>query len=143
MMKKKISSYIKLTIPAGGAKPAPPVGPALGQKGVKIMDFCNSFNQATKDYDSGTPIPVVITVFVDKSFEFVTKTPPVSFYLKKYAGVSKGSSETKKGPTIGSVTLDECKEIANIKMKDLNAFTIDAALKMVLGSALSMGIEVK
>ncbi len=142
-MQKKISSYIKLTINAGEAKPSPPVGPALGQKGVKIMDFCNQFNNATKDFESGTPIPVVITVFVDKSFEFVTKTPPVSFYLKKYAKISKGSAETKKSNVVGYVTLDNCKEIAKIKMQDLNTIHLESAVKMILGSATSMGIEVK
>lgn len=141
-MAKKISGYIKLTIPSGKATPAPPVGPALGQKGVNIMEFCKAFNAATQDSEPGTPIPVVITVYVDKSFEFVTKTPPASFYLKKFAKVSKGSSTTKKEGFVGSVTKADCEEIAKIKMKDLNANDLEAATKIIMGSAESMGIQV-
>lgn len=141
-MAKKISGYIKLTIPAGKANPAPPVGPALGQKGVNIMEFCKAFNAATGSMEAGTPIPVEITVYVDKSFDFVTKTPPASFYLKKYAKISKGSKATKKEGFIGKVTLEQCKEIAEIKKQDLNANDIDSAAKIIVGSAESMGIEV-
>ena len=141
-MAKKISGYIKLTIPSGKANPAPPVGPALGQKGVNIMEFCKAFNAATSSLEPGTPVPVVITVYADKSFEFVTKTPPASFYLKKFAEIPKGAGATKKEPYVGKVTLDDCKEIAKIKMQDLNANDIDAAAKIIAGSAESMGIEV-
>ena len=141
-MAKKITGYIKLTIPSGKANPAPPVGPALGQKGVNIMEFCKAFNAETSSLEPGTPIPVVITVYADKSFTFVTKTPPASFYLKKFAKIAKGASATKKEPYVGSVTLDDCREIAKIKMQDLNANDIEAAAKIIAGSAESMGIEV-
>ena len=141
-MAKKISGYIKLTIQAGKANPAPPVGPALGQKGVNIMEFCKAFNASTSSFEPGTPVPVVITVYVDKSFTFITKTPPASFYLKKFAKVPKGASATKKEPYIGKVTMADCAEIAKIKMEDLNANDLDAAIKIIAGSAESMGIEV-
>jgi len=141
-MAKKISGYIKLTIPSGKANPAPPVGPALGQKGVNIMEFCKAFNAFTSSFEPGTPIPVVITVFVDKSFEFKTKTPPASFYLKKFAKVPKGSGATKKEAYVGRVTMADCEEIAKIKMEDLNANDLAAAAKIIAGSAESMGIEV-
>jgi|TARA_B100001093_G_C26779593_1_gene993983 large subunit ribosomal protein L11 len=140
-MAKKIDGYIKLNIPAGAANPSPPVGPALGQRGVNIMEFCKAFNASTESLEKNMPIPVVITVFSDKSFSFVTKTPPVSFYLKKAAGKEKGSSEP--GRTVGgSVKIAQVKEIAENKMKDLNAANIDGAIEMVKGSARSMGIEV-
>ena len=140
-MAKKIDGYIKLNIPAGAANPSPPVGPALGQRGVNIMEFCKAFNASTESLEKNMPIPVVITVFSDKSFSFVTKTPPVSFYLKKAAGTEKGSSEP--GRTVGgSVKIAQVKEIAENKMKDLNAANIDGAIEMVKGSARSMGIEV-
>ena len=140
-MAKKIDGYIKLNIPAGAANPSPPVGPALGQRGVNIMEFCKAFNASTDSLEKNMPIPVVITVFSDKSFSFVTKTPPVSFYLKKAAGKEKGSSEP--GRTIGgSVKISQVKEIAENKMKDLNAADIDGAIEMVKGSARSMGLEV-
>ena len=140
-MAKKIDGYIKLNIPAGAANPSPPVGPALGQRGVNIMEFCKAFNASTESLEKNMPIPVVITVFSDKSFSFVTKTPPVSFYLKKAAGKDKGSSEP--GRTVGgSVKIAQVKEIAENKMKDLNAANIDGAIEMVKGSARSMGIEV-
>lgn len=138
---KKIDGYIKLNIPAGAANPSPPVGPALGQRGVNIMEFCKAFNASTDSLEKNMPIPVVITVFSDKSFSFVTKTPPVSFYLKKAAGKEKGSSEP--GRTVGgSVKINQIKEIAENKMKDLNAADIDGAIEMVKGSARSMGLEV-
>ncbi|MDA7545616.1 50S ribosomal protein L11 [Alphaproteobacteria bacterium] len=140
-MAKKIDGYIKLNIPAGAANPSPPVGPALGQRGVNIMEFCKAFNASTDSLEKNMPIPVVITVFSDKSFSFVTKTPPVSFYLKKAAGKEKGSSEP--GRTVGgSVKINQIKEIAENKMKDLNAADIDGAIEMVKGSARSMGLEV-
>lgn len=140
-MAKKIDGYIKLNIPAGAANPSPPVGPALGQRGVNIMEFCKAFNASTESLEKNMPIPVVITVFSDKSFSFVTKTPPVSFYLKKAAGKQKGSSEP--GKTVGgSVKIAQIKEIAENKMKDLNAANIEGAIEMVKGSARSMGIEV-
>jgi large subunit ribosomal protein L11 len=140
-MAKKIDGYIKLNIPAGAANPSPPVGPALGQRGVNIMEFCKAFNASTESLEKNMPIPVVITVFSDKSFSFVTKTPPVSFYLKKAAGKEKGSSEPGRSVG-GSVKIAQVKEIAENKMKDLNAANIDGAIEMVKGSARSMGIEV-
>ena len=140
-MAKKIDGYIKLNIPAGAATPSPPVGPALGQRGVNIMEFCKAFNASTESLEKNMPIPVVITVFSDKSFSFITKTPPVSFYLKKAAGKDKGSSEP--GRTVGgSVKINQIKEIAENKMKDLNAANIEGAIEMVKGSARSMGLEV-
>ena len=140
-MAKKIDGYIKLNIPAGAANPSPPVGPALGQRGVNIMEFCKAFNASTDSLEKNMPIPVVITVFSDKSFSFITKTPPVSFYLKKAAGKEKGSSEP--GRTVGgSIKISQVREIAENKMKDLNAADIDGAIEMVKGSARSMGLEV-
>ena len=140
-MAKKIDGYIKLNIPAGAANPSPPVGPALGQRGVNIMEFCKAFNASTDSLEKNMPIPVVITVFADKSFSFITKTPPVSFYLKKAAGKEKGSSEP--GRTVGgSVKISQIREIAESKMKDLNAANIEGAMEMVRGSARSMGLEV-
>ena len=140
-MAKKIEGYIKLNIPAGAANPSPPVGPALGQRGVNIMEFCKAFNASTDTLEKNMPIPVVITVFSDKSFSFVTKTPPVSFYLKKAIGKEKGSSEP--GRVVGgSIKIEQIKEIAENKMKDLNAASIDGAIEMVKGSARSMGLEV-
>lgn len=141
-MAKKINGYIKLTIPSGKANPAPPVGPALGQRGINIMEFCKEFNAATSSLEPGTPVPVMITVYVDKSFTFVTKTPPASFYLKKFAKIKKGAGATKKEPYIGKVTMADCEEIAKIKMEDLNANDLAAAVKIISGSAESMGIEV-
>jgi large subunit ribosomal protein L11 len=138
---KKISGYIKLQIPAGQANPAPPVGPALGQKGVNIMEFCKQFNAKTKD-QSGLIIPVVITVFSDKSFTFITKTPPAAILLAKAAKVEKGSGEPNR-TKVGKVTLDQVREIAQSKMGDLNAHDIEAAMNMVAGTARSMGITVE
>jgi large subunit ribosomal protein L11 len=140
-MAKKIDGYIKLNIPAGSANPSPPVGPALGQRGVNIMEFCKAFNASTDSLEKNMPIPVVITVFADKSFSFVTKTPPVSFFLKKAAGKEKGSSEP--GRTVGgSIKINQVREIAESKMKDLNAANIEGAMEMVKGSARSMGLEI-
>lgn len=141
-MAKKIVGYIKLTIPSGKANPSPPVGPALGQRGLNIMEFCKAFNDATKDMEPGIPVPVVITAYEDKSFTFVTKTPPASYYLKKTLKLKKGSSATRKEPAIGKVTMDQCREIAKIKMQDLNANDIDTAAKIIAASAVSMGLEV-
>ncbi|HRN25346.1 MAG: 50S ribosomal protein L11 [Ignavibacteriaceae bacterium] len=140
-MAKKIDSYIKLQIPAGKANPSPPVGPALGQKGVNIMEFCKQFNARTQDKD-GLIIPVVITVFSDKSFTFITKTPPASVLLKRAAKLEKGSAESHR-TKVGKVSKNQVKEIAEVKMPDLNAFDIDHAMSMVAGTARSMGITVE
>lgn len=140
-MAKKITGYIKLQIPAGKANPSPPVGPALGQKGVNIMEFCKQFNARTSDKE-GLIIPVVITVFADKSFTFITKTPPAAVLLKKAAKVEKGSPESNRNK-IGRVTKNQVKEIAELKMPDLNAYDVDHAMSMVAGTARSMGISVE
>ena len=140
-MAKKIIGFIKLQIQAGQANPAPPVGPALGQQGVNIMDFCKAFNEKTKDLEKGSPIPVIITAYKDRSFEFVTKLPPVSFYLKKAAKIKKGNS-TPGRSLVGKVTMKDIEEIANKKMEDLNAIDLEGAVNMVKGSATSMGMEV-
>ena len=139
-MAKKVSGYIKLQIPAGQANPAPPVGPALGQQGVNIMEFCKAFNAATQD-KAGIITPVVITVYVDRSFTFITKTPPAAVLLKKKAGVPKGSSEPNR-EKVGKVTESDLREIAEIKMKDLNANSLEMAMEMIRGTARSMGLEV-
>ena len=141
-MAKKIEGYIKLQIPAGKANPSPPVGPALGQRGLNIMEFCKAFNAQTQSMEPGMPIPVVITAYQDRTFSFITKTPPVSYYLKKAAGVSKGTTTPGTG-TVGKVTMAQVHEIAKAKMKDLNANDIDGASQMIIGSARSMGIEVE
>lgn len=140
-MAKKIDGYIKLQIPAGQANPSPPVGPALGQKGVNIMEFCKQFNAKTQD-KAGLIIPVVITVYADKSFTFITKTPPAAVLLKKAAKVEKGSSEPNK-TKVAKVSKAQVKEIAELKMPDLNAVDIDHAMSMVAGTARSMGITVE
>ena len=140
-MAKKISSYIKLQIPAGQANPAPPVGPALGQHGVNIMDFCKAFNAETQD-QPGMIIPVVITVYADKSFTFITKTPPAAVLLKKKASIPKGSGEPNK-EKVGKISEQDLRDIAEQKMKDLNANTMDMAVEMIRGTAKSMGLEVK
>ena len=141
-MAKKVNGYIKLQIAAGSANPSPPVGPALGQHGVNIMDFCNAFNDKTKSFEKGMPIPVVITVYEDRSFDFITKTPPASYYLKKAANVAKGSGEPNKNK-VGKVKLRQVKEIAEAKKEDLNANDIEAAMEIIKGTARSMGIEVE
>ena len=140
-MAKKILDYIKLQIPAGKANPSPPVGPALGQRGVNIMDFCKAFNSATQQAGD-VVIPVVITVYADRSFSFITKTPPASVLLKKAARVPKGSGEPNK-EEVGSVSRAQVREIAETKMSDLNAADVDAAMKIIEGTARSMGIAVK
>ena len=140
-MAKTIKAMVKLQIPAGGANPAPPVGPALGQHGVQIMDFCKQFNEKTKKFEAGMIIPAVITIFTDRSFTFITKMPPVPALLKKAAGLAKAASTHKA--TVGSVTKAQVQDIAKQKMPDLNTRDIDAAMRMVAGTARSMGIEVK
>lgn len=140
-MAKKVEGYIKLQIPAGNANPAPPVGPALGQKGVNIMDFCKQFNAKTQD-QQGMIIPVVITVYADRSFTFVTKTPPAPVLLKKAAGIQKASGEPNKNK-VATVTMDQVREIASLKMADLNAANLDSAANMIKGTARSMGIVVE
>jgi large subunit ribosomal protein L11 len=140
-MAKKIEGYIKLQIPAGKANPSPPVGPALGQRGLNIMEFCKAFNAQTQNMEPGMPIPVVITAYADRTFSFITKTPPVSYFLKKAAGLAKGSKTPGTG-TAGKVTMAQVQEIAKAKMQDLNANDIEAASLMIVGSARSMGIEV-
>ena len=141
MAKKEISGYVKLQIKGGQANPAPPVGPALGQRGINIMDFCKAFNDKTKDLEKGSPIPVVITAYKDKSFIFVTKLPPVSYYLKKAANIKKGNS-TPGRTLVGKVSQKDVEKIANEKMEDLNAIDLKGAINMVKGSAVSMGMEV-
>ena len=140
-MAKNIEGYIKLQIPAGQANPSPPVGPALGQRGLNIMEFCKAFNAATDTMEKGMPIPVEITAYSDKSFTFITKTPPASYFLKKAAKLKKGS-QTPGRSSIGQVTVSQCKEIAEAKEKDLNAVDIEGAIEMIKGSARSMGLEV-
>ena len=141
-MAKKIVGYIKLQVPAGSANPSPPIGPALGQRGLNIMEFCKSFNAKTQNEEKGMPIPVTITVFSDKSFAFEMKTPPASYFLKKAAKVESGS-KTPGRDIAGSVTMDQIREIAKAKMKDLNANDLDGAAQLIAGSARSMGLEVK
>ena len=140
-MAKKVMGQIKLQVPAGSANPSPPIGPALGQRGLNIMEFCKTFNAQTQNLEPGMPIPVVITAYADRSFTFVTKTPPASFFLKKAAGIEKGSQTPGRG-TIGKVTMAQIRKIAEQKMADLNAHTIDAAAEMIKGSARSMGLEI-
>ena len=140
-MAKKIDGFIKLNIPAGGANPSPPVGPALGQRGVNIMEFCKAFNAATDSLEKNMPIPVVITVYQDKSFTFTTKTAPVSFFLKKAAGLPKGGQEPGRA-VAGQVTMAQVREIADQKMGDMNAIDVEGAMQMVMGSARAMGLEV-
>ena len=141
-MAKKIIGYVKLTIGAGKANPSPPVGPALGQQGLNIMEFCKAFNAETQKEEPGTPIPVVITAYADRSFTFITKVPPVSYFVKKAANVKKGSGETGK-KVVGKITIQQVREIAEKKMQDLNANDLNAACKMIIGSATSMGIDVE
>ncbi|MFY8076680.1 MAG: 50S ribosomal protein L11, partial [Sphingorhabdus lacus] len=134
--------YIKLQVPAGKANPSPPIGPALGQRGLNIMEFCKAFNAQTQQLEVGMPIPVVITAYGDRTFTFVMKTPPVTYFVKKAAGIDKGSQTTGKGAKVGKITMDQIREIAAKKMQDLNANDIDAAATMIVGSARSMGLEV-
>ena len=140
-MAKKIVGYIKLEVPAGKANPSPPIGPALGQRGLNIMEFCKAFNAATQNMEPETPIPVTITAYADRTFTFITRTPPTSYFLKKAAKVEKGSQTPSRG-TVGTVTMAQVREIAEKKMPDLNANDIEAAARMVAGTARSMGLEV-
>ena len=140
-MAKKIEGYIKLQVPAGAANPSPPIGPALGQRGVNIMEFCKQFNAATQEIEKTTPLPTIITVFSDRSFTFVTKTPPATFLIKKAAGLKSGSKEPGK-ISAGKIKRSQLSEIAAVKMADLNAHDIDAATKIIEGSAIAMGLEV-
>jgi large subunit ribosomal protein L11 len=141
-MAKKIEKFVKLQVAAGGANPAPPVGPALGQAGLNIMEFCKAFNARTQDMEKGMPLPVVITVYADKSFEFAIKTPPASVLLKKAAKIQKGSSVPNKDK-VGTVTMDQLREIAEAKMADLNCYDVEAGAKIIAGTAQSMGLVVK
>ncbi len=141
-MAKKVTGYIKLQVPAGKANPSPPIGPALGQRGLNIMEFCKAFNARTQDMEPGMPIPVVITAYADRTFSFVTKTPPNSYFLMKEAGIKKGTQTPGKGATVGSITMEQIRKIAAIKMADMNANDIEAAANMLVGSARSMGLEV-
>ena len=141
-MAKKIIGFIKLQIPAGKATPSPPVGPALGQRGLNIMEFCKAFNAKTQKEEPGIPIPVIITAYADRTFSFTTKMPPVSFYLKKAANVKSASKEPGR-KKVASVTKAQIKEIAEKKMADMNCYTVEAAMEMIAGQARSMGIEVK
>ena len=140
-MAKKITGYIKLQVPAGAANPSPPIGPALGQRGVNIMEFCKAFNAATQDLEKAMPIPTVITVYADRSFSFITKTPPASFLIKKAANLKSGSKEPGK-VSAGTIKRSQLAEIAEAKMKDLNANSIEQAAKIIEGSARSMGLQV-
>ena len=147
-MAKKIDGYINLQVPAGAANPSPPIGPALGQRGVNIMEFCKSFNAKTKDLEQGTPIPVKITVYSDRSFTFEMKTPPATFLIKKAVGMKPtgkpGSGSKNPGrDVVGSITMDQLREIAKVKLKDMNTDDIEAAAKTIAGSARSMGLQVK
>ena len=141
-MAKKVDSYIKLQVPAGQANPSPPVGPALGQHGVNIMEFCKAFNAQTQSLENGLPVPVVITVYADRSFTFISKTPPAAVLLRKAAGIPKGSG-TPNTDKVGKVTRAQLEEIATTKMTDLNANDMDAAVRIIAGSARSMGITVE
>ena len=141
-MAKKIVGTIKLQVPAGKANPSPPIGPALGQRGLNIMEFCKAFNAATQNLEPGMPIPVVITAYADRSFTFISKSPPASYFLKKAAAVEKGSQSAGKGSSVGRVTMAQIRDIAEKKMPDLNAKDVEGACRMLVGSARSMGLEV-
>ena len=141
-MAKKIAGYVKLQVPAGAANPSPPIGPALGQRGLNIMEFCKAFNAKTAQIEKGTPIPVIITAYQDRSFTFEMKQPPVSYWLKKAAKIDKGSQTPGKGGNVGRVTRNQIREIAEKKMVDLNCDTVESAMAMIEGSARSMGMEV-
>ena len=141
-MAKKIDGFIKLQVPAGQANPSPPIGPALGQHGVNIMEFCKAFNAETQKVEQGMPIPTVITVYTDRSFSFTTKSPPASFLIKKAAGLDKGSGEVGRTDNIGSISMQNLREIAEVKKADLNANDVDAACRILAGTARSVGISV-
>ena len=142
-MAKKITGYVKLQVPAGTASPSPPIGPALGQAGLNIMDFCKAFNAQTEKLEKGMPCPVVITVYQDKSFEFIVKKPPASFYIKKEINLKKGSGQTGIADPVGSISKEQLLKIAKEKMPDLNTSDPEAASKIIAGTARSMGVEVK
>ena len=141
-MAKKVTGYLKLQVPAGSATPSPPIGPALGQRGLNIMEFCKAFNAQTQELEKGSPIPTVITIFADKSFSFETKLPPVTYLIKKAVNLKSGSKLPGKD-SAGTITEKQVREIAEQKMKDLNAYDVDAAAKMIAGSARSMGVQVE
>ena len=141
-MAKKIAGYIKLQIPAGKANPSPPVGPALGQRGLNIMQFCKDFNAQTQNLEPGMPIPVVITAFADRTFSFIMKTPPNTYFLKQAAKIEKGSQTVGKSAPVGQITTSQLREIAQQKMKDMNANDVEGAMRMLAGSARSMGLTV-
>ena len=141
-MAKKVTGYVKLQVAAGKANPSPPIGPALGQAGVNIMEFCKQFNAATQKMEPGMPIPVVITVYQDKSFTFIMKQPPVTYFIKKAAGITSGSKAVGKDPLVGKITIKQVEEIAKAKMSDLNAIDLAGAVQMIKGSCMSMGVEV-
>ena len=142
-MAKKITGYVKLQVPAGSASPSPPIGPALGQAGLNIMDFCKAFNAQTEKLEKGMPCPVVITVFQDKSFEFLVKKPPASFYIKKEVNIKKGSGQTGIAEPVAAISKEQLIKIAQEKMPDLNTSDVEAASKIIAGTARSMGVEVK
>ena len=141
-MAKKVTGYVKLQVPAGSANPSPPIGPALGQRGLNIMEFCKAFNARTAQMVKGTPIPVIITAYQDRSFTFEMKLPPVTFFVKEAAGIKAGSQTPGKGAKAGKISMDQIREIATKKMPDLNCDTVEAAMAMVKGSAQSMGLEI-
>lgn len=142
-MAKKVAGSLKLQVKAGSANPSPPIGPALGQRGINIMEFCKSFNAATQEMEKGMPIPVVITYYQDKSFTYVMKSPPVSYFLKKEAKITSGSKTPGKGAKAGSLSSDQVRKIAEAKMKDLNAADVEGAMRMIEGSARAMGLTVE
>ena len=141
-MAKKIEGYLKMQVPAGSASPSPPIGPALGQRGLNIMEFCKAFNAKTQEMEANMPIPTIVTIYEDKSFDFIIKTPPASYYLKKAAKLDKGGSAPGR-EVAGSVTMEQCRDIAEQKIADLNTTDLDEAQKMIAGSARSMGFEVR
>lgn len=141
-MAKKIQGYVKLVVPAGKANPSPPIGPALGQAGVNIMEFCKGFNAQTQGMEPGMPVPVVITVFADRTFTFVMKTPPASYFIKKAAKLDKGSGTTGKDAPVGKITMTQLRQIAEQKIKDMNAASIETAVNSLAGTARSMGVQV-
>ena len=141
-MAKRIDGYIKLQVPAGQANPSPPIGPALGQRGLNIMEFCKAFNAETQKMEPGMPIPTVITVYADRSFSFITKSPPASYFIRKAAGIEKGASEVGREDSVGQVTMAQLREIADAKKADLNANDVDGACRILAGTARSMGVEV-
>jgi large subunit ribosomal protein L11 len=141
-MAKKVTGYVKLQVPAGSANPSPPIGPALGQRGLNIMEFCKAFNAATQEQENGAPTPVVITIYADKSFTFETKLPPVTYFLKKAMNLKSGSKLPGK-ESAGTISSKQIREIAGKKMKDLNAYDVEQAMTMIAGSARSMGIQVE